>query len=131
MLAILAGISLVAGGTLRPGLREGRGNRWVTDAMALLGLLAVSLPASTDRQACWTLDGETMRWVGVVLFATGGALRLWPVFVLGPQCSGLMAIQPGHTLVTSGVYRVIRQRVLRIEAASETVFLPREHGERI
>jgi protein-S-isoprenylcysteine O-methyltransferase Ste14 len=49
-----------------------------------------------------------MRWLGVVLFAAGGALRLWPVFVLGPRFSGLVAIQPGHTLVTSGVYGVIR-----------------------
>ena len=45
------------------------------------------------------------------------------------QCSGLMAIQPGHTLVTSGVYRVIRQWVLGIEAASEIVFFPHERGE--
>jgi len=29
----------------------------------------------------------------------GGALRLWPVFVLGHQFSGLVAIQPGHKLV--------------------------------
>jgi protein-S-isoprenylcysteine O-methyltransferase Ste14 len=28
--------------------------------------------------------------------------------VLGRRFSGLVAIQPGHTLVTSGVYRVIR-----------------------
>jgi protein-S-isoprenylcysteine O-methyltransferase Ste14 len=28
--------------------------------------------------------------------------------VLGPRFSGLVAIQPGHTLVTSGVYGVIR-----------------------
>ncbi|MGA7880511.1 MAG: isoprenylcysteine carboxylmethyltransferase family protein, partial [Terrimicrobiaceae bacterium] len=35
-------------------------------------------------------------------------LRLWPVFVLGNRFSGLVAIQPGHTLVTSGVYGVIR-----------------------
>ena len=35
-------------------------------------------------------------------------LRLWPVFVLGRRFSGLVAIQPGHTLVTSGVYGVIR-----------------------
>jgi protein-S-isoprenylcysteine O-methyltransferase Ste14 len=49
-----------------------------------------------------------MRWLGVVLFATGGALRIWPVFVLGHRFSGLVAIQPGHTLVTSGVYGVIR-----------------------
>ena len=39
---------------------------------------------------------------------TGGALRLWPVFVLGHRFSGLVAIQRGHTLVTTGVYSVIR-----------------------
>ena len=43
-----------------------------------------------------------------MLFAAGGALRLWPVFVLGPRFSGLVAIQPGHRLVTRGVYGVIR-----------------------
>jgi protein-S-isoprenylcysteine O-methyltransferase Ste14 len=43
-----------------------------------------------------------------VLFAAGGVLRLWPVFVLGHRFSGLVAIQPGHELVVSGVYRVIR-----------------------
>jgi hypothetical protein len=45
-----------------------------------------------------------MRWLGVGLFVAGGALRLWPVFVLGRRFSGLVAIQPGHTLVTRGVY---------------------------
>ena len=49
-----------------------------------------------------------MRWLGVVLFAAGGALRLWPVFVLGRRFSGLVAIQPGHTLVTRGIYGIIR-----------------------
>jgi protein-S-isoprenylcysteine O-methyltransferase Ste14 len=56
----------------------------------------------------WTLDGDAIRWLGVALFAAGGALRLWPVFVLGRRFSGLVAIQPGHTLVTHGVYSVIR-----------------------
>jgi protein-S-isoprenylcysteine O-methyltransferase Ste14 len=37
----------------------------------------------------------------------GGALRLWPVVLLGNRFSGLVAIQPGHTLVTRGVYGVI------------------------
>jgi protein-S-isoprenylcysteine O-methyltransferase Ste14 len=45
-----------------------------------------------------------------VLFVVGAALRLWPVVVLGHRFSGLVAIQPGHTLVTSGVYGVIRHR---------------------
>src|SRR5262249_27069532 len=35
-------------------------------------------------------------------------LRLWPVFVLGRRFSGLVAIQPGHELVTAGIYRTIR-----------------------
>jgi protein-S-isoprenylcysteine O-methyltransferase Ste14 len=47
-------------------------------------------------------------WLGVVLFAAGGALRIWPVFVLGRRFSGLVAIQPGHSLVTTGAYGVIR-----------------------
>jgi protein-S-isoprenylcysteine O-methyltransferase Ste14 len=108
MLALMAGVSLFADGHLSPGLREDRGNRWVLGAFALLGLLAAYLPAYTDRQGLWTLDGDPLRWLGVGLFAAGGALRLWPVFVLGRRFSGLVAIQPGHTLVTGGIYGVIR-----------------------
>jgi protein-S-isoprenylcysteine O-methyltransferase Ste14 len=44
----------------------------------------------------------------VALFLVGGVLRIWPVFVLGRRFSGLVAIQPGHELVTSGIYKVIR-----------------------
>jgi protein-S-isoprenylcysteine O-methyltransferase Ste14 len=106
--AILAGASFFAGGNLSPGEREDRGNRWVLVAFGLIGLLDAYLPAYTDRKEFWTIDGDTIRWLGVVLFAAGGALRLWPVFVLGHRFSGLVAIQPGHTLVTSGVYGVIR-----------------------
>jgi protein-S-isoprenylcysteine O-methyltransferase Ste14 len=56
----------------------------------------------------WTIDGDGVRWFGVALFAAGGALRLWAVFVLCVRFSGLVAIQAGHRLVTSGVYGVIR-----------------------
>jgi hypothetical protein len=65
------------------------------------------LPAYANRKEFWTTDGDTIRWLGVVLFAAGGALRISRVFVLGRRFSGLVAIQPGHTLVTSGVYGVI------------------------
>jgi protein-S-isoprenylcysteine O-methyltransferase Ste14 len=80
----------------------------VLAAFGVIGLLLAYLPAYTDRTDVWTLDGDAVRWLGVVLFAAGGALRIWPVFVLGRRFSGLVAIQPGHTLVTSGVYGVIR-----------------------
>jgi protein-S-isoprenylcysteine O-methyltransferase Ste14 len=104
----MSGVALFAGGNLSAGVREDRDNRWVLAAFGLLGLLEAYLPAYTDRIDFWTIDGDTIRWLGVVLFAAGGALRLWPVFVLGNRFSGLVAIQPGHTLVTGGIYSVIR-----------------------
>src|SRR5262245_13100617 len=111
LLLVLFGLSVVAffaGGNLSPGEREARGNRWVIAVFAVIGLLNAYLPAYTDRKEMWTIDGDTIRWLGVALFAAGGALRIWPVFVLRHRFSGLVAFQPGHTLVTSGIYGVIR-----------------------
>lgn len=107
-LFVMAGAAVFAGGNLSSGVREDRSNRWVIWALALLGFLSAYLPAYTDRIGFWTIDGESLRWLGVFLFAVGGALRLWPVFVLGERFSGLVAIQPGHTLVITGMYRFIR-----------------------
>jgi protein-S-isoprenylcysteine O-methyltransferase Ste14 len=104
-------MSVVAGfssGNLSSGEREDRDNRWVIAAFAVIGLLEAYLPAYTDRKGFWTLDGDSVRWIGVVLFIFGGALRILPVFVLGHRFSGLVAIQPGHTLVTTGTYGVVR-----------------------
>ena len=106
--AVLTGVALLTEGNLSSGEREDRSNRWVVFALGILGLLSAYLPAWADRTGFWTLDGDAIRWVGVVLFVAGNALRLWPVFVLGRRFSGYVAIQPGHTLVTTGLYGVIR-----------------------
>ena len=103
VLFAVSGVAIFSGGNLSPGVREDRANRWVIAAFGLIGLLAAYLPAYTDRKGFWVVDGDALRWVGVVMFAAGGALRIWPVFVLGRRFSGLVAIQPGHKLVTSGV----------------------------
>src|SRR5262245_51365150 len=108
VLFALSILSFFAGGNLNPGVREDRGNRWVIAVFVIIGFLNGYLAAYTDRKGLWTIDGDTIRWVGVALFAAGGALRIWPVFVLGHRFSGLVAIQSGHTLVTYGIYRVIR-----------------------
>jgi len=100
--------ALFTQGNLSPGEREDRANRWVLAAFLPIGLIAAYLPAWCDRTGLWVIDGDIVRWLGVVLYAAGGALRLWPVFVLGRRFSGLVAIQPGHRLVTDGIYRVIR-----------------------
>jgi protein-S-isoprenylcysteine O-methyltransferase Ste14 len=108
LLAGLSGVAVFSPGNLSPGVREDRANRWVFAVLAPIGLLSAYLPAYTDRIGFWTLDGEAVRWLGVALFGGGGILRLWPVFVLGRRFSGLVAIQPGHALVTTGVYGLIR-----------------------
>ena len=100
--------ALFTAGNLSAGVREDRGNRWVLAAFATIGLLSAWLPAYTDRKEFLTVDGDAVRWLGVGLYVIGGVLRLWPVFVLGRRFSGLVAIQPGHALVTGGIYGTIR-----------------------
>ncbi|WP_395450665.1 methyltransferase family protein [Aminobacter sp. UC22_36] len=105
---VLMAAALISGANLSSGEQEHRANRWVLPALGIIGLLNAFLPAYTDRIGFWTIGGETVRWIGVLLFAAGGVLRLWPFFVLGSRFSGLVAIQPGHRLVTSGIYALIR-----------------------
>jgi protein-S-isoprenylcysteine O-methyltransferase Ste14 len=93
---------------LSSGEREDRANRWVFIALSLIALASAIVPPYTDRIGLWTIDGETTRWIGVMLYLSGGALRLWPVFVLGSRFSGLVAIQSHHTLETHGIYSLIR-----------------------
>lgn len=100
--------AFAAGGNVSSGVREDRSNRWVLVVFSVVGLLLGIVPAWTDRIGFWVIDGDACRWIGVALFAFGCWLRIWPVYVLGNRFSGLVAIQPGHTLVTTGIYGVVR-----------------------
>jgi protein-S-isoprenylcysteine O-methyltransferase Ste14 len=100
--------SLFSEGHIGSGVREDRSNRWVVAALGVLGIIASYLPAYTDRIDFLTFGGEGVRWLGFLLYTVGGVLRLAPVFVLGHRFSGLVAIQPEHQLMTSGLYAVIR-----------------------
>ncbi len=105
---VLGIVALFTEGNISPGEEEDRSNRWVLGAFTLLSFAMAWLPAYTDRIGFWTLDGETMRWAGLGLMIAGSILRLVPVFILGRRFSGLVAIQHGHTLVTDGLYKTIR-----------------------
>ena len=100
--------ALFSEGHIGAGVREDRSNRWVIAALTALSVLDAYLPAYTDRIDFFTFGGEAVRWIGFLLYSIGGVLRLAPVFVLGRRFSGLVAIQPEHHLVTSGLYGVIR-----------------------
>lgn len=95
-------------GNLSSGEQEDRSNRWVFTAFSIIALLSATLPPYADRIGLWTIDGEKTRWIGIVVYALGGCLRLWPVFILGNRFSGLVAIQSGHRLETHGLYGLVR-----------------------
>jgi protein-S-isoprenylcysteine O-methyltransferase Ste14 len=108
-LALVMGVAaLFTHGNLSSGEREDRGNRWVLGAFSVLAILLAYFSAYTDRRDFWTIDGDAARWTGVVLLVVGSIVRLWPVFVLGRRFSGLVAIQSEHELVTTGIYRYVR-----------------------
>ena len=100
--------ALFTRGNVSSGVREDRGNRWALAVFVLIGLALGYFPALTDRLDVFSFGGESARWLGVALYVAGGVLRLAPVFALGERFSGLVAIQQEHTLVTDGLYRVIR-----------------------
>lgn len=105
---VLCVLALFSGGGISPGEKEDRSNRWVLGAFSLIALLMAFFSAYTDRIGFWTLDGETMRWAGVMVCFLGGLLRIIPVYALRSRFSGLVAIQPGHKLETHGIYSVVR-----------------------
>jgi protein-S-isoprenylcysteine O-methyltransferase Ste14 len=101
-------VALFSSGNLSSGRREDIKNRWIFLPFMVLGFLLGWLPAYTDRRDIWTLDGDAVRYLGLVLYVVGIIIRIVPVFVLGHRFSGLVAIQEGHKLVTGGLYHVIR-----------------------
>ncbi|MHC5543053.1 methyltransferase family protein, partial [Singulisphaera rosea] len=101
-------LAMFTSGNLSTGRREDTHNRWIFLPVLAIGFLLGWLPPYTDRRDFWTIDGDVARWGGLALYVVGCTVRIIPMFVLGRRFSGLVAIQEGHELVTSGMYRLIR-----------------------
>lgn len=108
LLLVMTVVALLSPVNLSSGQREDVGNRRIFVPTALGFFLLAWLMPYMDRYDAWTIDDDVARYVGVATLAIGGILRIWPMFVLGQRFSGLVAIQPGHQLVTQGPYRYLR-----------------------
>jgi protein-S-isoprenylcysteine O-methyltransferase Ste14 len=93
---------------LSSGEREDPTSRALFAPTAIAVLVLAWLMPFMDRRDLWTLDGDGARWTGVAIVVAASVLRIWPMYVLGRRFSGLVAIQPGHQLVTTGPYRHVR-----------------------
>jgi protein-S-isoprenylcysteine O-methyltransferase Ste14 len=107
MLVLFAG-TFWLGCNLTLGANDRPANNWIFVPMFLVGLILGWLPASGDRHNHWTFGGNSVRYLGLGLFALGTFLRLGAVRTLGPRHSVWVAVQKNHQLVTSGFYRFIR-----------------------
>jgi len=66
------------------------------------------LPPHLDRLNRWTVDGNTVCYLGLIITAMGGFVRVATVFELGHRFSIFVAVQSDHRLKTNGFYRFVR-----------------------
>ena len=90
------------------GRREDPSSRWIFIPLILLAIAFAWLPPHLDRLNRWTIDGDTIRYLGLIVTAIGGYIRLATVFELGHRFSIFVALQPDHQLKTDGFYRFVR-----------------------
>jgi len=105
---LLSILTLLSGANVSAGQREDVHNRWIFLPLALVGLAFAYLPPYADRHDLFLVDGDGVRYLGLLLYILGGGLRTWAIWTLGPRFSGLVAIQQDHLLETHGVYAIIR-----------------------
>jgi protein-S-isoprenylcysteine O-methyltransferase Ste14 len=108
LIVAMTAVALLSPVNLSSGEREDPTSRVMLVPVTVVLLFLAWLMPFMDRRDLWTIDGDAARWTGVVILVVGGVLRIWPMFVLGRRFSGLVAIQPGHELVTTGLYSHVR-----------------------
>ncbi len=92
----------------RIGQREDPSSRWIFIPLIIIAVAFAWLPPHLDRLNRWTIDGDTVRYFGLILTAVGGYVRVATVFELGHRFSIFVALQSDHRLKTDGFYRFVR-----------------------
>ena len=82
-----------------------RGNDWIFLPLLVAGLLMGWAAARDDRMNVWTLGPTAVRFHGLIVFLAGSALRIASILTLGDRFSVWDAIQHGHRVQTTGLYR--------------------------
>jgi protein-S-isoprenylcysteine O-methyltransferase Ste14 len=108
---VMASAAFFSDANLSSSEREDRSNRWIFLPLLVIGLLSAFLPAYTERKGWWILDGDAIRWLGVFLYVAGGALRIWPVFVLGRRDQSCEPGRPELVQLADGCVDVRRALV--------------------
>jgi protein-S-isoprenylcysteine O-methyltransferase Ste14 len=87
---------------------EDRRTRIVIPAAIAITAPFFFLPAYADRRDILVFDGDAVRYLGLLVYATGCVLRIGPMFALKKRFRAPWTTQDEHYLVTTGFYRYIR-----------------------
>jgi protein-S-isoprenylcysteine O-methyltransferase Ste14 len=90
------------------GRREDPSSRWIFIPLIVIAAVFAWLPPHLDRLNRWSIDGDRIRYLGLILTAIGGFVRIFTVFELGHRFSFFVALQADHQLKTDGFYRFVR-----------------------
>jgi protein-S-isoprenylcysteine O-methyltransferase Ste14 len=90
------------------GQHEDPSSRWIFIPLIIIAVAFAWLPPHLDRLDRWTIDGDTVRYLGLIMTAIGGFVRVATVFELGHRFSIFVARQSDHRLKTDGLYRFVR-----------------------
>ncbi|MGI8589200.1 MAG: methyltransferase family protein [Chloroflexia bacterium] len=93
--------------------REGAGVLAQADRGSALAIIASVSAAGAAAVACaamgWGVaQGPGVRWAGLGLMAAGLVLRVWSLATLGRFFTSVVRTHPGHRVVRSGPYRLLR-----------------------
>ena len=90
------------------GRREDPSSRWIFIPLIIIAIVFAWLPPHLDRLNRWTINGDTVRYLGLIITVMGGFVRVATVFELGHRFSIFVALQSDHRLKTDGFYRFVR-----------------------
>ena len=105
---LLAALTPACGCNLSRGRIEQPGNDWIFLPLVAAGLIMGWAAPHDDRMHIWTLEPAAIRYLGLAIFLLGCVLRIGSILSLGDRFSVWVAIQDGHRLATTGLYRWMR-----------------------
>jgi protein-S-isoprenylcysteine O-methyltransferase Ste14 len=105
-------LTLIVGFSGTSGLSSGKSHSPESKRILLpiiaLFLVMILVPPYCDRRDLFTIDGDIIRYLGLVICVVGSVIRIAAIFALGHRFSGVVAIQPDHKLKTDGIYKDVR-----------------------
>jgi protein-S-isoprenylcysteine O-methyltransferase Ste14 len=109
-LALAGAIAYAFSGSsgLGMGRREDPSSRWIFVPLIIIAIVFAWLPPHLDHLDRWSIDGDAVRYTGLIITAIGGFVRVATVFELGHRFSIFVVLQPDHRLKTDGFYQFVR-----------------------